>query len=65
MVPLDRLLVETDSPWLAPTPYRGKENEPMLLHHIASEIASIRGLSYEEFSRITYENTCGLLNIRS
>jgi TatD DNase family protein len=65
IVPLDRLLVETDSPWLAPTPYRGKENEPMLLHHIVSEIASIRHLSYEELSRITYENTCGLFQIRT
>lgn len=63
IVPLDRLLVETDSPWLAPSPYRGKENEPMYLHHIAAEIASIRGLTYEELSRRTYENTCELFHI--
>ncbi len=63
VVPEGRLLIETDSPWLAPAPYRGKENEPMLLHHIASEIASLRGITYEEVSKITYENTCKLFRI--
>jgi TatD DNase family protein len=63
VVPEHRLLIETDSPWLAPAPYRGKENEPMLLHHIASEIASLRGITYEAISEITYENTCKLFKI--
>jgi TatD DNase family protein len=62
-IPMDRFLIETDSPWLAPMPYRGKQNEPSYLPYIAQEIASMRNLSYEEFAQITFENTCRLLKI--
>ena len=50
--PLDRILVETDSPYLAPVPYRGKTNEPAYVRHVAEEIARLRKLSLEEVSEI-------------
>jgi len=55
-VPLDRLLVETDSPYLAPVPYRGKTNQPAYVKHVAEEIALLRGLHYEEVVAATTEN---------
>lgn len=55
-VPLDRLLVETDSPYLAPVPYRGKLNQPAYVRHVAEEIASLRGISFEEVAAATTEN---------
>jgi len=57
MMPLDRLLVETDSPYLTPTPHRGKRNEPAYVRLVAEEIARLRGISFEEVSEITLENT--------
>ncbi len=60
MIPLNRLLIETDCPWLAPVPVRGERNEPTFVRHIAEFIANLRGLSFEEISKITTENaeTC-------
>lgn len=55
-VPLDRLLVETDSPYLAPVPYRGKTNQPAYVKHVAEEIARLRGLSYQEVVDATTAN---------
>lgn len=55
-VPLDRLLVETDSPYLAPIPHRGKRNEPAFVTHTAQMVAELKGLSLEDLSRITTEN---------
>ena len=55
-VPLDRLLVETDSPYLAPMPNRGKINEPSYLTHTAARIAALKGVSAEEFGRATTDN---------
>lgn len=55
-VPLDRLLVETDAPYLAPVPFRGKTNQPGYVRHVAEEIAALRGLSYEEVATATTEN---------
>ncbi|KXB31838.1 DNAase [Dechloromonas denitrificans] len=54
--PLDRILVETDSPYLAPTPYRGKPNEPSYVLHVAEEIARLRSLSLEDVSLATTDN---------
>ena len=55
-VRLDRILVETDSPYLAPVPYRGKTNQPAYVKYVAQEIASLRGISEEEVARATTEN---------
>ena len=55
-VPLDRLVIETDAPYLTPAPYRGKRNEPAYLSYVAEKIADLRGMSYEEVCRITTEN---------
>lgn len=55
-VPLDKLLVETDAPFLAPHPYRGKRNEPAYVKLIAEKIAELRGLTLEEISEITTNN---------
>ena len=55
-VPLDRLLVETDSPYLAPVPYRGKLNQPAYVSFVAEEIARLRGISFDELATATTEN---------
>lgn len=54
--PLDRILVETDAPYLAPHPFRGKRNQPAYVRFVAEEIARLRGLSFENFSKATSEN---------
>lgn len=54
--PADRILVETDAPYLAPVPKRGKRNEPALVVHTAQKLAELRGESFEEVSRVTSEN---------
>ena len=55
-VPLDRLLVETDSPYLAPVPFRGKTNRPAWVRYVAEEVARLRETSLEEIARATSEN---------
>lgn len=55
-VPLDKLLLETDAPYLTPVPYRGKTNQPAYVKYVAEEIASIRGISFEEIDEITTQN---------
>jgi TatD DNase family protein len=55
-VPLDRILVETDSPFLAPIPHRGKRNEPLFVREVAEEVARLRGVSLEEIGRATSDN---------
>ena len=55
-VPLDRLLIETDSPYLAPVPYRGKPNEPTYLKHVAECIAGLRGLDVERLAEVLTDN---------
>ncbi len=55
-VPLDRMLIETDSPFLAPVPYRGKRNEPALVKEVARKIGELRGLSTQEAGRKTAAN---------
>jgi TatD DNase family protein len=56
IVPLDRLLVETDSPYLPPVPYRGKRNEPSYVVHTARRVAELRGESFETIAAVTTEN---------
>ena len=55
-IPENRLLLETDAPYLAPTPHRGKRNEPALLPHAAESVAAMRGITLAELSKITNEN---------
>jgi TatD DNase family protein len=61
--PLDRLLVETDSPFLAPIPFRGKKGEPSMVLHTAKKLAEIKGVSLEEIARVTTENSKRLFRI--
>ncbi|HHW7568743.1 TPA: TatD family hydrolase [Mannheimia haemolytica] len=63
-VPLDRLLVETDSPYLAPIPYRGKPNQPAYVRETCEYVATLKGVSTEELARITTENVQHLFNIK-
>jgi TatD DNase family protein len=62
-IPMDRMLVETDCPYMAPTPYRGKRNRSDYIKYIIEKIAEIRGLSEEEISQAAIDNTKKLLNI--
>ncbi|MDB2414788.1 TatD family hydrolase [Rickettsiales bacterium] len=61
-LPLDRLLVETDSPYLAPVPYRGKTNEPAYTRHTAEFLAQLKNISYEEVAKATTENFYSLFS---
>lgn len=62
-IPLKKLLIETDCPYLAPHPYRGKRNEPSYVKLVAEQIAELKGLSYEEVSQVTTENAKILFGI--
>jgi TatD DNase family protein len=55
-VPLDRLLIETDAPYLAPTPFRGKRNEPAYVRHTAEVLATVRNLTLAEIAQVTTDN---------
>jgi TatD DNase family protein len=55
-VPLDRLLIETDAPYLTPVPHRGKPNQPAYVRHVAERIADLRGLPVEQLIEVTGEN---------
>jgi TatD DNase family protein len=55
-VPLDRLLVETDAPFLAPQPFRGKRNEPAFVTHTAAMLADLKGVSFDELATATTDN---------
>lgn len=55
-VPLERMLVETDSPYLAPVPHRGKTNQPAFVKHVAEEIARLRGIGFDEVAQATTRN---------
>jgi TatD DNase family protein len=57
VVPLDRLLVETDAPYLAPIPFRGKKNRPAYVRHTLEVLAGLRGMSFEEMEALTEANT--------
>lgn len=62
-VPVDRFLVETDSPYLPPQAHRGQVNEPKYVKIVAEKVAAIKNLSFEETSDLAYKNTCALFNI--
>jgi len=62
-VPLDRLLIETDSPYLAPVPHRGKVNQPAWVSHVAQYVAELKGIPVEDLGEITSRNFHQLFNI--
>ena len=62
-IPLERILLETDCPYLAPEPHRGKRNSSIYISHIAQEIASLRGITYEEVVAQTEMNAKKLFRI--
>ncbi|PZP28505.1 MAG: DNAase [Roseateles depolymerans] len=62
-LPLERLLIETDSPYLAPVPFRGKTNTPALVPHVAKAVAEARGLAVEDLARIAADNTRRLFGL--
>jgi TatD DNase family protein len=64
LLPVDRLLVETDSPFLAPHPYRGKRNEPAYVRLVASKIAEVKDVSLEEIARVTTDNARTLFRLQ-
>ncbi len=63
-IPLDRLLVETDAPFLAPAPHRGKRNEPTFVEHVAEHVARIRRLPLSEIEQATTENAARLFRLQ-
>jgi TatD DNase family protein len=62
-VPLDGMLVETDAPWLAPGPMRGKRNEPAMVKHTAETLAQVKGVSPEEIAAATTANFMRLFGL--
>lgn len=62
-IPLHRILVETDAPYLSPIPFRGKRNQPQYVRHIAEHIALARNLSFNDFAQATVENSRRLFGI--
>ena len=62
-MPLDKLVIETDCPYLAPVPYRGKRNDSTLLKLVIEEIAALRGMTTEEIEQLTYENARSLYKL--
>lgn len=61
-VPLDRILIETDCPYMAPVPFRGHRNEPKYVRYVAEKIAEIKGETFDRIAKITAENTKALFN---
>ncbi len=62
-IPLDKILIETDDPYLTPTPFRGKINHPSYVIYVAQELAKIKNMSYDEICDITYNNSLKVFNL--
>mgnify|MGYP000971591977 CR=1 FL=1 len=63
MVPLDKMLIETDSPYLSPEPHRGQRNDCRNVKYVAQKIADLKGISLEEIAKQTYENAMKIFEI--
>ena len=63
-IPLERIVLETDCPYLSPEPYRGRRNSSVYLTYVVDKIAEIKGVSAEEVMKITYENACRVYRIK-
>lgn len=63
-IPLERILIETDSPYLTPEPFRGKRNEPAYVRYVAKTIAELRGISIEQLENTTTENAKQIFNLK-
>lgn len=63
MVPIERILIETDSPYLSPEPFRGKRNDPRNVKYVAQKIADVKDISLEEVAKITYQNTKNIFRL--
>lgn len=63
LIPIDRMFIETDSPYLSPEPFRGKRNDSRNLKYIAQKIAEVKKISVEEVAEKTYKNACQLFDI--
>ncbi len=63
-IPLDRLLIETDCPYLTPHPFRGKRNEPSYVKYVAEQIAELKGVSFEEIAQKTSDNAMRFFGIK-
>ena len=64
LIPNDKLLIETDSPYLAPVPLRGKKNEPSYIKHTLEKLADIKNISVDTIERITSQNFNILFNLK-
>ncbi len=64
VVPLDKVLIETDSPYLSPVPYRGKRNEPSYVRYVAEELARLREMSFEEIAKLTTKNANKIFRLK-
>jgi TatD DNase family protein len=65
MIPDDRLLIETDGPYLAPVPHRGRRNEPAYVRHVAETVATLRGVSLDRIAQLTSGNAARLFGLRT
>ena len=62
-IPMDRIVVETDAPYLTPAPFRGKRNEPSMVAHVIEKIAQVRSLSVAEVESLTTQNAVRIFNL--